>query len=293
MPQCAFLTLERRDGFVMDDHLAHEPLLRHGWQVHDVPWRRADISWSSFDAVVVRSTWDYTDELSRFLGVLERIEAEGVPLFNPLALIRWNAGKTYLAALATRGVATIPTMVLDRLTSDDLPLLFGRMQATEIVVKPVVGANSVGTFRLHQDRWHLSAAEVAEFFSARPALVQPFVNRITTDGEYSLFYFDGVYSHAVRKVPALADFRVQEEHGASITAIEANDAMRSLAGAALATLPQVPLYARVDVVRAMTDDGYWLMELELVEPSLYLRMDPDAPMRFAEAFVRRAGGRRG
>jgi glutathione synthase/RimK-type ligase-like ATP-grasp enzyme len=165
------------------------------------------------------------------------------------------------------------------------------MQSVELVVKPVVGANAVGAFRLHQGRWEQSASGVAEFFRARPALVQPFVDSITTDGEYSLFYFDGAYSHAVRKVPALADFRVQEEHGASITAIEADGAMRSLADSALAALPQVPLYARVDVVRAGTGDGYWLMELELVEPSLYLRMDPDAPARFADALVRRAAER--
>jgi hypothetical protein len=122
--------------------------------------------------------------------------------------------------------------------------------------------------------------------TGRAVLAQPFVRAIPEGGEVSLFYFGGMFSHAVRKIPAPGDFRVQEEHGAEIATIIPTSEILQAGARAMDAVPEVPLYARVDLVPANDAEGHWLMELELIEPALYLRMNPEAPRRFAEAFVR-------
>jgi glutathione synthase/RimK-type ligase-like ATP-grasp enzyme len=164
-----------------------------------------------------------------------------------------------------------------------------------MVVKPVIGANAAGAFRLRRETWRRDAEAIERYFATRAALVQPFVDAIVTEGEYSLFYFERELSHAVIKAPAPSDFRVQEEHGASIQTVAVTDELRAVGDLAMRAVPGAPLYARVDLVRANGGDGYWVMELELIEPSLYLRMDTAAPGRFANAFARsvRHDGTRG
>ena len=124
--------------------------------------------------------------------------------------------------------------------------------------------------------------ELARTFRSRPFLVQPFRGHVLSEGEYSLFYFGGHYSHTILKTPREGDYRVQEEHGGIITAVPEDGPWRAVADAVIAAIGRTLLYARVDLVRN-PDDGFELMELELIEPALYLRMDPDAPDRFAEA----------
>jgi glutathione synthase/RimK-type ligase-like ATP-grasp enzyme len=273
-------------GFVIDDDLAHQPFAALGWRVVNAPWQQRH-AWTSFDAVVVRSTWDYPADPRRFLGVLDDIVAAGVPLFNSPDLIRWNVTKTYLADLRRRGVSTVPTIARDWLQPGDLDTCFDALGTDDLVVKPVIGGNATGVFRVTRRSSRRDVAFVEQAHASAPLLVQPFATAVPGEGEYSLFYFDGGYSHAVLKTPAAGDFRVQEEHGATITPVVATEEHRAAGEAALRSLSEVPLYARVDLVRANDGDGFWLMELELVEPSLYLRMHAEAPVRFARAFAAR------
>jgi hypothetical protein len=286
MHRCAFLTLSDPTGFVIDDERAYDAFAERGWEVSAVPWDRTPVAWSSFDAVIIRSTWDYQHRLDRFLAVLEEIEGQGIPLFNALGLVRWNVQKSYLNDLARSGVPVVPTVFLDRLAPDDVRGLSDRLDSDEVVLKPLVSGNAEGAFRLAADPSRARVEEVAAYYAERPLLAQPFVRAIVDEGEFSLFYFDGAYSHAILKTPAGRDYRVQEEHGGRITAVHPTPALLETGAAALGALPRTPLYARVDLVRANSGEGFWLMELELVEPSLYLRMDADAPQRFAGAFVR-------
>lgn len=283
MKRCAFLTLVDPAGYVIDDELAYEPLRTLGWHVEAVPWRQPDASWSRFDAVVIRSPWDYQKDPVAFLAVLRQIERSGTPLFNGLDLVRWNLPKEYLGELAARGVPTVPTIWRDRLNPGDLPGMFDVMGVDEIVVKPVIGANADGAFWLNRSAGRERASEVEEHYSGRALMVQPFVQAVLEEGEYSLLYFDGEYSHTVLKAPKAADFRVQEEHGGDIRAVEADGPLLAAGDAVIEALGERPLYARVDLVRSNDDDQFWLMELELIEPSLYLRMEPEAPGRFARA----------
>jgi glutathione synthase/RimK-type ligase-like ATP-grasp enzyme len=283
---CAFLTLADPAGFVVDDVHAIEPLERAGWRVRPVPWDLERASWSSFDAVVIRSTWDYQHQPDRFLSVLSEIDGSGVPLFNGIDLVRWNLRKSYLQELAARGIPIVPSLVVDRFRPEGVERLFDALDSREIVLKPLISANAEGTFRLREESWREQAAELTAELGGRAILAQPFVHAVPDRGELSLFYFDGTFSHAVRKTPACGDFRVQEEHGARIAAVVASVESLEAGTAVMASLPEVPLYARVDLVPANDGGGHWLMELELIEPSLYLRMDPEAPLRFAEAFTR-------
>ena len=286
MRRCAFLTLSDPTGFVIDDDCAYGAFMELGWSVTAVPWT-AGVAWTSFDAAVVRSTWDYQHHLARFHDVLRGIVRDGVPLFNPLELISWNASKAYLLDLARHGVAIPPTLWRDELRLDDVAALFDELGTDDIVLKPRVGANAQGVFRLRAREWAGSAEAVSAYFAGRSLFVQPFLGSVLRDGEYSLFYFDGRFSHAVLKTPTPGDFRVQEEHGGRIRSVVPTGDLVAAGDAALAALPEVPLYARVDLVRADDGDGFFVMELELIEPSMYLRMDPHAPRRFAEAFDER------
>lgn len=275
----------------MDDHLAFAPLSRLGWSVDSVPWRRDGVDWASYDAVVIRSTWDYAKEPDVFLAVLTEITRSGAPLFNPLDLVKWNLRKTYLRDLGNRGVSIVPTVWRERLGRGELQGLLDKSGSNEIVVKPVVGASAHGAFRVSAVTSPREVAEIEAYYAERALMAQPFLHAIPTEGEFSLFYFNGEYSHAILKRPKALDFRVQEEHGGSNTAVVAAPALLEAGAFVLSALDETPLYARVDFVRANDARNFWLMELELTEPSLYLRMDSAAPERFARALNERAGQR--
>ena len=287
MRRCAFLTLDDASAYVIDDDHAHEPLRALGWTVDSVPWRRAADSAADYDAVVIRSTYDYVTAPEEFIAALSAIARTGVPLHNSLELVRWNHHKTYLPDLESRGVPIVPTL-LRRLRAGEMPGFFDELGRDELVIKPLIGANASGAYRLDRESLPRKAFEVEAFYAGREAMVQPFVPSVVTDGEYSLVYFDGELSHALLKTPRAADFRVQEEHGGRIRRVDATHALRAAADRVMRSLDETPLYARVDLVHAGDGDEYWLMELELIEPSLYLRVDPHAPMRLARAIDRRA-----
>lgn len=294
MPRCAFLTLDDPTGYLIDDELAYEPLHALGWTVEAVPWR-SDVRWQDYDVVVIRSTWDYQHDPVGFLDALARIERAGVPLHNPLDLVRWNLDKRYLRDLAGRGVPIVPTVWLDRLGPGALAEVFDKVGSDEIVVKPVVSANAYATYRLQRQTAHEVAESVEAHFAGRALMAQPFVPAVVEEGEFSIFYFNGEYSHAILKTPSQGDFRVQEDHGGLIRAVQPSAALRAASDTVLAALDEPPLYARFDLVRSTADedsaDRFWLMEAELVEPALYFRMDEGSAARFAQALHRRYADR--
>lgn len=293
MKRCAFLTTDDLSAFVTDDELAHAPLRDRGWDVTHVPWRaRAD--WSQFDAVVVRTPWDYQHEPDAFTAVLREISARST-LLNPLGLMLWNMRKTYLRDLETAGVLIPPTRWLYSPTAAELDAAFDALHTDEIVVKPQVGANAGDTLRVRRDgahpldELHGDADRAAALFRGRHCMVQPFLSRVLDEGETSVILFNGESSHVITKTPKRGDFRVQEEHGGEIRHVAADPAVLRRASACLAALDVTPLYARADFVRTGSGD-YALMELELIEPSLYFRLDPGSAERFAEALDARCGG---
>jgi len=290
MLRCAFLTLDDSTGFVIDDELSYPPLAALGWQVDAISWRTPSCDWRAFDVVVIRSTWDYIDDPDAFLTVLSEIERAGTPVFNTLDLVRWNIRKTYLRDLAQRGVPVVSTIFRQRLSPAELPALIEEIGSDEIVIKPVVGLNARGVFRVNARGARAPSAELSAHYAEREFMAQPFLSHVTTEGEFSLFYFNGKLSHAILKTPKADDFRVQEEHGGVLRAVEAENELRRAGDITLRALDSVPLYARADFVRANHGRNFWLMELELIEPSLYLRMNARAPELFARALHERVSG---
>ena len=283
MRRVAFLTLRNPSGFVIDDDLAILPLARRGWQVESLPWNRPGVDWRRYDLVVIRSTWDYQHHADKFLDVLEKIENSGVRLHNSSEIVRWNMRKSYLRDLASRGVETVPTFWREGLDAGELLPLFEELRSDEAVIKPVMSGTAEGAWRLDRERVRTLAPEIEAYFANRPLMLQPFERGIVMEGEFSMIYFNGAHSHSLLKVPKHGDFRVQEEHGSEIIPVMPEPALLATGNAAIAAVGSRLLYARADLVRS--GDMFRVMELELVEPALYLRTEAGAPERFADAIA--------
>ena len=280
MRKIAFLSMDDLTHFVSDDLLAEPFLQELGWEVDLVSWRNQSVVWEHYEAVIIRTTWDYQDDLPSFLTALAQIESKTC-LANPLEVVRWNADKKYLRELESKGINIVPTRWGESISSEDEILqMFVELDSREIVVKPNVSANADSTFRLTLDSSLIS--EAVRAFANREYMVQPFMDRIIDEGEYSLFYLNGEYSHAILKTPKAHDFRVQEEHGGLIQPYVPTEQQLLVGANVMRLAPPDLLYARVDLVRD-TNDDFALMELELVEPALYLRMSENAPALFANA----------
>mgnify|MGYP001827616814 CR=1 FL=1 len=281
MKRCAFLTLEDEKDFVIDDKHAYQPMHDLGWHVSAVPWTQTNTSWADFEVVVIRSTWDYPPRLTEFLQVLEHIDAQTL-LANPIELVHWNLSKTYLRDLESDGVGIVPTIWVDSLDADTLQSAQKTLGKGGSVIKPVVGANGQDAFLLSDSVGSERVEKLVNLFHQRPCMIQPFMGQVITEGEYSLFYFNGHFSHAILKTPTGAEFRSQEEHGATIKLTRPKALLMQRGFQALERVTPTPRYARIDFVRDKRND-FRVMEMELIEPSMYLRMHPDAPLRFAHA----------
>ncbi len=288
MSRVAFLTCAALADGHFDDLPVVAEAAEMGVVVDFVDWR-AEVDWTTWDAVVIRTPWDYQHDLPGFLGVLRRIEASGTPLYNDSAVVEWNADKGYLLELEARGIPVIPTR-LGRLTvAADLERLADGW--AEVVAKPRIGASGEDTFRLPRDRADPAWQQATDALRDRDVLVQPFQRSILTEGELSLIAIDGRTSHLMRKRPAGAEFRSQEEFGGEVTAATDPGFERW----ALDLLDRTPetrglLFARVDGLRG--EDGGWrLGELELIEPSLYFRTREGSARDFASALAARLTNR--
>ncbi len=271
-----FLSMDDLGSYVADDDLAIGPLRDLGVVVETVSWRQKARPWSDFEMVVIRTPWDYHSSPMEFLAVLEVIESQ-TSLQNPLEVVRWNLDKRYLGEMEKRGTQIVPTIWDAAYDAESFIGWQNEFGVDEIIVKPAISATAEHTYRLKQ-----YDASLESVFASRDFLVQPFMPQIVEDGEFSLFYFNGVYSHAINKSPTLNDFRVQEEHGGIITEIEPDVWLMAAGSKTISAIDCDLLYARVDFVRD-GDGAPRLMELELIEPALYLRMNGGAPQRFAEA----------
>ena len=287
MRRVAFLTLHDPGGFVIDDELAVLPLARRGIRVETIPWDRPGVDWRQYALVVIRSTWDYQHHPQKFLGVLEEIERLGVPLANGSDIVRWNMQKSYLRDLAGKGIEIVPTLWRESLSPGELVPLFEELRSLEGVIKPIMSGTAQGAWRLNAESVRRLATDIEAYFANRALMMQPFERGIVEEGEFSMMYFHGTHSHSILKVPKTGEFRVQEEYGSELLSVTPEPALLAAGNAAIAAIGEKLLYARVDFVRH--DEVFRLMELELVEPSVYLRADAGAPDRFADAVAALVG----
>jgi glutathione synthase/RimK-type ligase-like ATP-grasp enzyme len=242
---------------------------------------------TNYDLVSPLIAWGYQRDCPTWFALLDRMEADGINACNPVRVLRWNSDKAYLAELDAAGIATVPTRVSAALARKDLENTRAEFGTDILVIKPPISGGADGTFRV-------SATDaIPDSVVGKRMMIQPFLPAIAAEGEYSLFYFGGTFSHSIIKRPAVGDFRVQDQFGGYEAAIEAPDAAKALAKAALdataaITNSEALAYARVDMLRG--DGGHFLlMELELIEPSLFLRFAPDKGAAFARAVFDQLG----
>jgi glutathione synthase/RimK-type ligase-like ATP-grasp enzyme len=258
-----------------------EALRAAGASVTAVPWTEFAGA-ENFDLVLPLVAWGYHLRLPEWLAFLDRAEANGWPLANPARLLRWNSDKAYLAELGSKGIASVPTLEVDHLNEAALTAAHGVLGSSEVVIKPPVSAGAWGTYRLGPGE------PVPTEVHGQRMLVQPWLGAVISEGEYSVIFFGGRYSHCVAKRPKTGDFRVQPDHGGTTEPADLPDGALTLAEAALAAAPVSATYARVDLIRG-NDGALQLMEMELIEPALFLHCVPEAKARFAEAILQAAG----
>lgn len=287
MSRCALLTMSDIGHYITYDHLLIEPLAQLGWQANAVAWD-VPTDWDSYQAVIIRSPWDYQDRLAEFMAVLQQIEHSRALLLNPLSIVQWNHDKRYLQQLQQHGCVIVPTRFVEQVTAADIAQAFVHFGSDRLILKPVISAAALNTHVLRQDDWQQSWPAIQPAFKQRMAMLQPFVDAVQSEGEYSLFYFGANYSHAIVKRPKPGDFRVQEEYGSSLQLIAPDQALLRAAEQSLQATQAITasslLFARVDLVR-LADGTVAIMELELIEPSLYFNMDASSAERFAKAFA--------
>lgn len=281
--RCAFLTMNEVSPSAPDPDLAFAPLAELGWQCEWLNWRAGSVAWQEWDAIYPAAAYDYPQAAAAFLAMLEAIEQSSAVLVNPLSLIRWNLSKTYLRELQDAGIGIVPSRWHQGFAGCGLDAEAQCLAADRIVIKPVVSTNATDTYLLDTPVSADVNAEMARVFAARAFVIQPFVRGIQSAGEFSLFYFAGSFSHAIRKMPKPDDYRVQEEYGGYVAPYAPGEKLLAMAEQLMASLPTMPVYARCDYVPG-NDGAYQLMELELIEPSLYLETDDGAATRFAAAF---------
>jgi len=262
------------------------PLLAaSGVNARMVDWRDTSVAFSSFDLVVLRSCWDYHLHANEFTEWLLRTKRVATVL-NKVDTILWNSNKFYLRELEERGIQIAPTCFVSSGEEFDHRHLQKIQSWTKVVVKPAISASAHKTW-VFELRNLPSADELAELMGGADFLVQQFIPEIQTQGEISFIYIDGHYSHAVLKRPAIDDFRVQQEHGGSAELFTPSASLLQEANAIAAAVEQVndSLYCRLDAVEK--DSKLILMELELIEPELFLGLAKGAAERFATAIAKR------
>jgi glutathione synthase/RimK-type ligase-like ATP-grasp enzyme len=272
-------------NILRDDQLLQSALETHGLSSVRVDWADPDVDWSRFRCAVFRTTWDYFERRREFLAWLNRIRTQ-TRLCNDAALVDWNIDKHYLADLESRGVPIVPSRFIERGAEVTLHEALDESGWDDAIIKPCISGAARHTYRLNRTNAAGLEPIVRRLLVEESLILQPFLGSVLNDGEVTLMFFDGRVTHGVRKVPRPGDFRVQDDFGGTVHRHEPSIEQIEFAERVMAACPLEAAYGRVDLVR---DDGDRLvvMELELIEPELWLRNHPPAATAFADAIAKR------
>ncbi|MBJ6116769.1 hypothetical protein JAO76_01110 [Pontibacter sp. BT310] len=249
------------------------------WQV----WDNENVNWSQFDALIIKSPWDYFDKIAAFYSWLDKVEAAGCKVLNPVKTLRWNADKVYFKAMEAAGVTIVPTVWLEQNSTFNAQAAFAELGSEKIIVKPRVSGGAKNTFALTIEEAEAKTSEINQLLQQEPFLAQPFIEEIKTDGEWSFIFFGGNYSHTVLKTAKPGDFRVQHFFGGTIHTPTPPAALLATAQTIVDKFAKDCLYARVDGVAL--NNELVLMELELIEPFLFLSTSGGSLERYYQALM--------
>lgn len=278
MPKIALLTCQRLPNLFETDQTLLPLFAEEGITATPVIWNDPLVDWKAFDLLVIRNTWDYYTQQKSFVHWLEQIKVNGINLLNPAEVVLQNMHKFYLRDFERDGVRIIPTLF----SSGSSRVSLGEIVAqgwSDVVIKPAVSAGSYQTKTFQVNA--LSEDMLLDTLREGDWLVQPFMPEITLQGELSMIFFNGEFSHAVVKTPKEGDFRIQRQYGGKYTRVEPGASLIEVGKRIMKQIPTPLLYARVDGL--VIQGEFHLMELELIEPDLYFEFGEDIKQRFVKA----------
>lgn len=281
----ALVTYAQRGSFGSavpdEDLMVKEALEQKGFTVNLCVWDDELVPWTDYEAVIIKSPWDYFDKPQAWFQWLDKMKALGSKVLNPIDVLRWNSDKNYLLQMATEGFSIVPTKVVE------VPVqvnegLFETFGQDKLVMKPKISGGAKQTVILRQSDTE-SLQKYGEWLKEEAYLIQPFLEEVASVGEYSYVFFNGLFSHALLKTPSKGDFRVQHYFGGTIQSVEPSAQVLGQAQKFIDQYAKGCLYARVDGV--LKADVLYLMELELIEPYLFLFTHPQALENYTQAVI--------
>ncbi|GEO06902.1 hypothetical protein AAE02nite_45660 [Adhaeribacter aerolatus] len=261
------------EGSREDTHL-HHYLSQKELEVKYEIWTNPEVNWQQYDTIILKSPWDYFDKVNLFQNWLNELDHLGVRVLNPTSVVRWNLNKEYLLAVEEAGFTIVPTQLIEQAGKFTAASYFSTWNTKNIILKPAVSGGAKNTFSISQANNQLYETQINQLLQEEAFLVQPFMPEIQNKGEWSLIFFNGQFSHSVLKVPRSGDFRVQHYFGGAIIPTTPPVYVMHYAQQLLQQFAPGCLYARVDGVES--NGEFRLMELELIEPMLYLNYSEQA-----------------
>jgi glutathione synthase/RimK-type ligase-like ATP-grasp enzyme len=258
-------------------------LAEKGHQVSFQVWDEEQVDWTAFDAIIIKSPWDYFDKINAWYTWLDKLEALGCRVLNPVKTLRWNSDKIYFKDMQAQGVQLVPTVWLEQGSTFDADIVFDAIGQDKLIVKPRVSGAAKNTLAIEQSEAGNYIERINALLQEDAFLAQPFLEQIKTQGEWSFIFFNGEYSHTVLKTAKSGDFRVQHFFGGSVHTPEPPVDMLATATRIVEQFAGDCLYARVDGVELNGELA--LMELELIEPFLFLSTNEGALERYYQALL--------
>ena len=269
-----------------DELFAEDKLLQRGFEAQGIEadivvWNDPHIDWNNYNVALIRSTWDYFDHKDLFLEVLSQIETSTCKLYNSLEAVRWNMDKHYMLDLEKWDVPIIPTHLASKLGVDEIRKIFVNRGWQTAVIKPTIGLAGSYTHKVNLGELEGIARKLQLDHPGQEFIIQPFIESVVDEGEWSFIYFNGELSHVLLKKPAPDDYRVQGIYGGTIQSAEPRPEDLVQAEGVMAKLPFDILQARLDFVRV--DGRLSIIEVELIEPILSFNLVPDGIGRLVHA----------
>jgi hypothetical protein len=282
----SYFSVGAYDTNTTDENLILSTILNELGISHQiVAWSDPGVDWSSFSFLLVKSTWDYFDYYDEFKVWIAEIRKLGIPVLNSLDTIEWNSSKRYLLEIEDKGFPVISGHILEKGFKVSISDICAKISSDILVIKPLVSGGAKNTLKIVTKDWQNYDSKVQALVDEEAYLVQPFVKEVQEVGEYSLIFFNGKFSHAVLKTPANQDFRVQHYFGGTIDPIQPSLKMLNSCQNLIEHFGKDTLYARVDGVEC--DGEFYLMELEMIEPYLFLDISSEALSNYKKAIATR------
>jgi len=259
-------------------------LKNKGFHIEKVIWNDPAVNWERFQLAILKSPWDYFDRINEFHKWLDHLETKEVKLLNPIDVVRWNTNKHYLKEIEATGLAVTPSVFISKNDQFLLNDFFEQFNSKKLIVKPCVSGGAKNTFKVTDENVEEINNQLQVLVKEEDFIVQPFLSEIIENGEWSFVFFNGTYSHSLVKKAKPGDFRVQPAHGGFVHPQKPRQEVIDIASQYVDLFAKSCLYARVD--GTFVNGRFLLMELELIEPFLFLNTDPENYERYYQALIK-------